>query len=51
LGLGATAALPAANSGLSEVTEAVALKKELVARVKDDPITASRVIQNWMSEA
>lgn len=48
---GAPGALPAANSGLSEVTEAVALKKELVARVKDDPITASRVIQNWMSEA
>jgi len=29
----------------------VALKKELAARIKDDPIAASRVIQSWMSEA
>jgi flagellar M-ring protein FliF len=51
LGPAATAALPAATRGLSEISEAVALKKELVARVKEDPTTASRVIQNWMSEA
>jgi len=51
LGPAAAAALPAAARGLSEISEAVALKKELVARVKEDPTTASRVIQNWMSEA
>jgi flagellar M-ring protein FliF len=51
LGSGTTSALPAAANGIPEITEAVALKKELVARVKDDPATASRVIQTWMSEA
>jgi flagellar M-ring protein FliF len=51
LGPAVTAALPPATRGLSEISEAVALKKELVARVKEDPTTASRVIQNWMSEA
>jgi len=50
LGAGLTAALPASEVH-SELSDAVALKKELAARVKGDPIAASRVIQSWMSEA
>jgi flagellar M-ring protein FliF len=42
--------IPDAAPGLPEVTEAVALKKELVARVKEDPAAAGRVIENWMRE-
>jgi len=53
-----TAALPSAlagnipdsTSGLPAVTEAVALKKELLARVKDDPQAAGRVVETWMRE-
>ena len=51
LGTGLTAALPASAAIHSELSDAVALKKELAARIKDDPIAASRVIQSWMSEA
>jgi flagellar M-ring protein FliF len=48
---GVAGALPAAGDGHSEVSEAVALKKDLVARVKQDPDAAGRVIQTWMREA
>jgi flagellar M-ring protein FliF len=51
LNSGVTRALPAAGDGHSEVSEAVALKKDLVARVKQDPDAAGRVIQTWMREA
>jgi len=54
----AKSALPASVTGaivdtggeLPEVTEAIALKKELVARVKEDPQAAGRVIEAWMRE-
>lgn len=42
--------IPDSTSGLPAVTEAVALKKELVARVKDDPRAAGRVVETWMRE-
>jgi flagellar M-ring protein FliF len=48
---GVAGALPAAGDGHTEVSEAVALKKDLVARVKQDPDAAGRVIQTWMREA
>jgi flagellar M-ring protein FliF len=51
LNSGVAGALPAAGDGNSEVSEAVALKRDLVARVKQDPDAAGRVIQNWMREA
>lgn len=55
---GSAGALPAglvgsiadSSTGLAEVSEAVALKKELTARVKGDPQAASRVIETWMRE-
>ncbi|HME12523.1 MAG TPA: hypothetical protein VKF79_06670, partial [Candidatus Acidoferrum sp.] len=42
--------IPDSTSGLPAVTEAVALKKELLARVKDDPQAAGRVVETWMRE-
>jgi flagellar M-ring protein FliF len=50
LNSGVSRALPAGD-GHSEVSEAVALKKDLVARVTQDPDAAGRVIQTWMREA
>ena len=35
----------------AEVQQAVHLKKELVTRVKEDPESASRLIQNWIRES
>ncbi len=55
----ATAALPAAITGaipdattgeLTEVSAAVTLKKELVARVRNNPQAAGQVIETWMRE-
>lgn len=54
----AARAMPAALLGgildsslrLPEVTEAAALKKELIAKVKEDPNSAGRVIETWMRE-
>jgi flagellar M-ring protein FliF len=46
----ATGAIVAAGGELPEVTEAMVLKKELVARVKEDPQAAGRVIEAWMRE-
>jgi flagellar M-ring protein FliF len=46
-----TGLLPDAGGELPEVTQAMALKKELVQRVKDDPRAAGRVIETWMREA
>lgn len=34
----------------SSVRQAVALKKQLMAKVKEDPESASRLIQNWVKE-
>lgn len=34
----------------TEVQQAVALKKQIVSKVKEDPESASRLIQNWMRE-
>src|ERR1700676_14841 len=58
LGIGALTAdgslpgSPAELGGLTaEVQQSVALKKQLVSRVKDDPEGASRLIQNWLREA
>jgi flagellar M-ring protein FliF len=39
------------TAGSPELRQAVALKKELTAKVKEDPESASRLIQNWMREA
>jgi flagellar M-ring protein FliF len=43
-------AILAAGGELPDMTEAMALKKELVARVKEDPQAAGRVIEAWMRE-
>lgn len=46
-------ALPAAAEAQTsgpEVQQAVALKRELLGRVKDDPESAGRLIQNWLRE-
>jgi flagellar M-ring protein FliF len=40
-----------ASRETSEVRQAVALKKDLVNKVKGDPLAASRLIQNWLREA
>ena len=40
----------ALSGGTPEVRQAVALKKELAAKVKEDPQSASRLIQNWLRE-
>jgi flagellar M-ring protein FliF len=42
--------LPGALGAPQEVSEAVALKRELSARVREDPELAGRVVQNWMQE-
>ncbi|HUI75463.1 MAG TPA: flagellar basal-body MS-ring/collar protein FliF [Candidatus Acidoferrum sp.] len=42
--------LEAFAGGSPELRQAVALKKELAAKVKEDPESASRLIQNWMRE-
>jgi flagellar M-ring protein FliF len=42
--------LPGTSGVLPEVSEAVALKRELASRVKEDPETAGRVVQSWMQE-
>jgi flagellar M-ring protein FliF len=48
---GGLAGLPSADlSGVSDVREAVSLKKQLVNKVKQDPEGASRLIQNWLNE-
>jgi flagellar M-ring protein FliF len=47
---GITGAIPDANSEGSEVSAAVALKKELVARVRTNPQAAGQVIETWMRE-
>jgi flagellar M-ring protein FliF len=48
---GNLAALPPEAPGvLSDVQQAINLKKELVGRVKEDPEAASRLIQNWVHE-
>ncbi|MGB6497802.1 MAG: flagellar basal-body MS-ring/collar protein FliF [Candidatus Acidiferrum sp.] len=50
-GEGGLAGLPAeAGSVASEVQHAILLKKQLITKVKDDPETASRVIQDWIRE-
>lgn len=38
------------GGGSNEVQQAVLLKKELTARVKDDPEAASRLVQTWVRE-
>jgi flagellar M-ring protein FliF len=43
-------ALPVESAVSSEVQQAVALKKQLVGKVKEDPQAASRLIQNWLRE-
>jgi hypothetical protein len=45
-------ALPneAASEASPEVRQAVSLKKQLVSKVKEDPVGASRLIQNWLNE-
>lgn len=40
----------ALTGGSPEVRQAVALKRELAAKVKEDPQSASRLIQNWLRE-
>jgi len=51
VGAGAHIALPAQTATIDgEVQQAVALKRQLVGRVKEDPAAASRLIQNWMRE-
>jgi hypothetical protein len=40
-----------ARGETSEIRQAVALKKDLVNKVKGDPLAASRLIQNWLREA
>jgi flagellar biosynthesis/type III secretory pathway M-ring protein FliF/YscJ len=48
---GITGAIPDAKTGeLSDVSAAVTLKKELVARVKSNPQAAGQVIETWMRE-
>ena len=43
--------LPSEAASISpEVQRAVAIKKELAAKVKQDPESASRLIQNWVGE-
>ena len=42
--------LPSESPAASEVHQAVALKKQLVGRVKEDPQAASRLIQNWLRQ-
>jgi flagellar M-ring protein FliF len=41
-------ALPPGNAMPADVQEVVALKKQLVTKVKEDPDAASRLIQNWL---
>ncbi|MGH9741842.1 MAG: hypothetical protein ACRD51_05760, partial [Candidatus Acidiferrum sp.] len=50
---GNLAALPTDASGgvVGEVQQAVLLKKQLTNKVKEDPESASRVIQNWIRES
>jgi flagellar M-ring protein FliF len=43
-------ALSVESAVSSEVQQAVALKKQLVGKVKEDPQAASRLIQNWLRE-
>ncbi len=52
-GEGSPAALPsdAVNGVAGEVQQAVLLKKQLTTKVKEDPETASRLIQNWIRES
>src|SRR5882762_7783760 len=51
VGAGAHIALPAQTATIDgEVQQAVALKRQLVGKVKEDPAAASRLIQNWMRE-
>jgi flagellar biosynthesis/type III secretory pathway M-ring protein FliF/YscJ len=38
------------NAPTQEVQQAVALKKQLITQVKDDPEGASRLIQNWLRQ-
>ncbi|HZS71912.1 MAG TPA: flagellar basal-body MS-ring/collar protein FliF [Candidatus Acidoferrum sp.] len=48
---GAAAGLPSESGGLPpEIQKAVAMRKDLAARVKDDPESASRLLQNWINE-
>jgi flagellar biosynthesis/type III secretory pathway M-ring protein FliF/YscJ len=42
--------LPQLEGSPSEVKQAVALKKNLLEKVKKEPATASRLIQNWMRQ-
>jgi len=51
VGAGAHVALPPQSVTIDgEVQQAVALKRQLVGKVKEDPAAASRLIQNWMRE-
>jgi len=51
VGAGVHVALPPPTVTIDgEVQQAVALKKQLVGKVKEDPAAASRLIQNWMRE-
>jgi flagellar M-ring protein FliF len=46
----AVAQPPESGAIAGEVHEAVALKKKLVSKVKEDPAAAGRLVQNWMRE-
>jgi flagellar M-ring protein FliF len=51
VGAGVHVALPPPTVTIDgEVQQAVALKRQLVGKVKEDPAAASRLIQNWMRE-
>jgi len=53
LGEGSMAGLSPMGAGEgvpADVQQAIALKKQIVSKVKEDPESASRLIQNWMRE-
>ena len=45
------AALETSAGGSGDTRQAVALKKQLATKIKEDPESASRLIQNWMRES
>jgi flagellar M-ring protein FliF len=45
------AALDTPAAGPGDTRQAVALKKQLATKIKEDPESASRLIQNWMRES